>query len=75
LAFGCRYWARESDRGETNGLEDRPCAIVLTNELVEGHVVVTAVPITYIPPENPNLVLDIPPRVHSEPNQGETGTC
>ena len=64
LVFGYRYlWAREADCGVTDDLKDRPCAIVLTKELVNAQLIVTAVPITHTPPENPDLALEIPPRV------------
>jgi hypothetical protein len=40
---------------------DRPCAVVLTAEDSDGETVVTVVPITHSPPEDPEAAVEIPP--------------
>src|ERR1700733_12534941 len=57
-------WRHESEAGQTEGLKDRPCAIVLA---VAGGgsdpVTVTVAPITHTPPHNPDLAIEIPLKV------------
>ena len=54
-------WAREHGKGAEEGRKDRPCAIVLV-VLREGeeHPIVRVLPVTHIPPTNPEDALEIP---------------
>ena len=57
-------WKHESDAGQTEGVKDRPCAIVLAIEGKDRQAkTVTVAPITHTPPRNPLLAIEIPPRV------------
>jgi len=57
-------WKHESDAGQTEGVKDRPCAIVLSIDGKGNHPrTVTVAPITHTPPGNPFLAIEIPPRV------------
>lgn len=53
-------WAREHARGQEEGVKDRPCAIILVTRLDEGEEVVTVLPITHSPPQDPALAIEIP---------------
>jgi hypothetical protein len=53
-------WHAEYLRGQEEGVKDRPCAIILTTRNDEGDEVVTVLPVTHTPPENPALALEIP---------------
>jgi hypothetical protein len=58
-------WKRESGAGQTEGVKDRPCAIVLA---IDGkgttHAkTVTVAPITHTPPADPALGIEIPPKI------------
>jgi hypothetical protein len=54
-------WQTEHQRGQEEGLKDRPCSVILvvTNEV--GNEIVTVLPITHTPPSNPDLAIEIPP--------------
>jgi hypothetical protein len=57
-------WKHESDAGQTEGVKDRPCAIVLAIESTPKHAkTVTVAPITHTPPSNPALAIEVPPKV------------
>lgn len=53
-------WAREHRRGIEEGRKDRPCAIVAARQVIEGREVVTVVPITHTPPDDPADAVEIP---------------
>lgn len=53
-------WAREHARGQEEGVKDRPCAIILVTTLDEDEEVVTVLPITHSPPQDPALAIEIP---------------
>lgn len=53
-------WAREHRRGIEEGRKDRPCAIVAARQVIEGREVVTVVPITHSPPDDPADAVLIP---------------
>jgi hypothetical protein len=55
-------WADEHEAGREEGIKDRPCAIVLARQIIEGVTVVTVAPITHTPPDDPALALEIPPQ-------------
>ena len=57
-------WRRESETGQTEGLKDRPCAIVLTVAGAGNEpVTVTVAPITHTAPRDPDVAIEIPPQV------------
>jgi hypothetical protein len=56
-------WHDEKRRGLEDGKKDRPCVIVIANHSVEATTVVTVVPITHSPPDNPTTALEIPETV------------
>ncbi len=53
-------WAREHGRGAEEGRKNRPCAIVAARRVIEGHEVVTVVPITHSPPAASVDAVEIP---------------
>lgn len=53
-------WAREHVQGAEEGTKDRPCAIVAARQVIEGREVVTVVPITHTPPQDPTDAVEIP---------------
>jgi hypothetical protein len=53
-------WRSEYQRGQEEGVKDRPCAVVLMTTTEEGDQVVTALPVTHTPPSNPDLAVEIP---------------
>lgn len=53
-------WAAARQRGQQDGVKDRPCAVVLATTDDEGDRVVTVLPITHTPPSNPDLAVEIP---------------
>lgn len=54
-------WQSEHQRGQEEGLKDRPCAVILVVMNEDGNEVVTVLPITHTPPSNPDLAVEIPP--------------
>jgi hypothetical protein len=53
-------WQTEYLRGQEEGVKDRPCAVILVTRDDEGGEMVTVLPITHSPPDNPALALEIP---------------
>ena len=53
-------WAGEHRAGREEGNKDRPCAIVAAQQIIEGRQVVTVVPATHRPPNDPADALEIP---------------
>lgn len=54
-------WHDEARKGLDEGLKDRPCAIVLVAEDErDGETVVTVVPVTHVPPAQPDEAMEIP---------------
>jgi hypothetical protein len=53
-------WQAEHQRGQEEGVKDRPCAVILVTRNDEGEEMVTVLPITHSPPDNPALALEIP---------------
>lgn len=53
-------WRREHEQGQEEGSKDRPCAIVINRRNEQGETVVTVVPVTHAPPENPSEAIEIP---------------
>jgi hypothetical protein len=59
-------WRREYLEGRDEGRKDRPCAIVAALRVDEnGDTRALVLPITHSPPENPDLAVEIPPKVKS----------
>lgn len=56
-------WAREYGDGREDGVKDRPCAIVLARQAIEGRSMVTVVAITHSPPLKPEDAIEIPPPI------------
>jgi hypothetical protein len=53
-------WAREHEKGAEEGRKTRPCAIVAARQMIEGHEIVTVVPVTHSPPADPLDAVEIP---------------
>lgn len=60
-------WKEEEEQGLVEGRKDRPCAIVLTVEVLatesNRRKQVVVAPITHSPPHDPSVAVEIPPRV------------
>jgi hypothetical protein len=54
-------WQTEHQRGQEEGLKDRPCAVILVVTNEDGNEIVTVLPITHTPQSNPDLAIEIPP--------------
>jgi hypothetical protein len=54
-------WSDEYERGQEEGVKDRPCAIVLMTTDEAGERVVLVLPVTHTPPSDPTLAIEIPP--------------
>lgn len=53
-------WAREHRRGREEGSKDRPCAVIAARQVIGGREVVTVVPVTHSPPDDPADAVEIP---------------
>lgn len=53
-------WQAEHQRGQEEGIKDRPCAVILVTTSDEGDQVVTVLPVTHTPPSDPALAVEIP---------------
>jgi hypothetical protein len=53
-------WGSEHERGQEEGVKDRPCAVILVTRQSDGDEVVTVLPIAHTPPHNPAFALEIP---------------
>jgi hypothetical protein len=56
-------WRTEEERGQEEGVKDRPCAIILSTTDIDGDQVVTVLPVTHTPPSDPALAVEIPHKV------------
>lgn len=54
------FWSEEHHRGHEEGLNDRPCAVILVTADEDGDRIVTVLPVTHSPPANPALAVEIP---------------
>jgi hypothetical protein len=54
-------WRREYLEGQDEGAKDRPCAIILARQIVEGETQVIVLPVTHEPPRNAQDAIEIPP--------------
>lgn len=53
-------WRREYLEGQDEGVKDRPCAIILARQIVEGETQVVVLPVTHEAPGNPQDAIEIP---------------
>ncbi len=53
-------WQIEHQRGQEEGLKDRPCAVILVVTNEAGDEMVTVLPITHTPPAAADLAVEIP---------------
>lgn len=53
-------WQSEYERGQEEGVKDRPCAVVLATQSEDGQKIVVVLPITHAQPDNPKLAIEIP---------------
>lgn len=53
-------WASEHKGGAEEGRKNRPCAIIAARQVIEGREVITVVPITHTPPDDPADAIEIP---------------
>ncbi len=53
-------WLEDHYAGREEGTKDRPCAIILVTQDDEGEKLVTVLPVTHSPPNDPRLALEIP---------------
>ena len=53
-------WRAEEQRGQEEGVKDRPCAVVLVTGTASGNRVVTVLPVTHSPPADPRLAVELP---------------
>ena len=54
-------WRAEQLEGREEGVKDRPCAVILVSEDLQGDRIVTVLPVTHTPPHNAALALEVPP--------------
>ena len=53
-------WRREYERGQEEGVKDRPCAVITVVADGQGDKVVTVLPVTHTPPSGTALAVEIP---------------
>ncbi len=53
-------WRSEAQRGQEEGVKDRPCAVLLSIRSEEGEQRGAVLPITHSPPSDPALAVEIP---------------
>ena len=53
-------WSNEHERGQEEGIKDRPCAIVLVTADQAGERNVLVLPVTHVRPADPALAVEIP---------------
>ncbi|TCP32377.1 hypothetical protein [Sphingomonas sp. BK235] len=56
-------WKREADRGAEDGRKERPCALLLSQQMRDGRTEVFVLPITHSPPIEPAFAIEIPQAV------------
>lgn len=54
-------WQDEHRRGEEEGRKNRPCAIITSHQVVAGALIVSVIPITHAPPQDPADAIPMPP--------------
>ena len=53
-------WRAEQERGQEEGLKDRPCAVILVTSAQGENKIVTVLPVTHSPPADPRLAVELP---------------
>lgn len=53
-------WWQEHERGQEEGVKDRPCAVVMVVAGDQGRKLVTVLPVTHTPPSPDSLAVEIP---------------
>ena len=48
-------------KGQEEVVKDRPCTVILVTRSKSEDEIVTVLPVTHLPPTNPNLAIEIPP--------------
>jgi hypothetical protein len=56
-------WRNDFKKGKEEGVKDRPCAVILVTQDVDGKDAVTVLPVTHKPPHNLATALEIPSAV------------
>lgn len=56
-------WRDEYEAGQEEGRKDRPSVVVLALERANDGMLVTVLPITQSPPNDPDAAVEIPPRI------------
>lgn len=63
LVIRCSYLRLSEHReGREEGAKDRPCAIILVTQDLEGEALVTVLPVTHSPPRKDEHAIEIPMR-------------
>ena len=57
-------WADEYRAGRESGVKDRPCAVVLARQLIEGRVIVTVAAVTHSSPTGETEAIEIPATIN-----------
>jgi hypothetical protein len=53
-------WREEFRKGKEEGTKDRPCAVVLATQDINGKEIVTVLPVTHALPRDPASAIEIP---------------
>jgi hypothetical protein len=53
-------WSHEANAGRDEGSKERPCAVLMTVVDKKGETVVTLLPVTHSPPDDPELAVELP---------------
>jgi hypothetical protein len=53
-------WWREYERGQEEGVKDRPCAVIMVVKDDQSNHIVTVLPVTHTPPSGGDLAIEIP---------------
>jgi len=53
-------WRSEANRGQEEGVKDRPCAVVLAVKQHEDKITVVVAPITHTPPADLKTAIELP---------------
>jgi hypothetical protein len=56
-------WMQEHNRGQEEGVTDRPCSVILVTADRDDERIVTVLPISHVPPADPSLAVEISPLV------------
>ena len=56
-------WQREHERGQSEGLKDRPVTVVVAQEELAGELLVLVAPVTHSPPSDATGAVEIPQSV------------